>query len=124
MDFIPTSLIKSYFTVFSEIISNLVNLSIFQGSFPLKFKLAQFTPLLKKPGLDKNTPSHYCPISNLNNISKLLERLILSRIYHTTSFCNFNPFQSAYRCYYSAESALLLAWTRSTMLLTRARRRC
>ena len=110
MNFIPTSLIKSCSTVFSEIISNFANLSISQGSFPLFFKLAQVTPLLKKPGLDKNTPSNYLPISNLNNISKLLERFILSRIqYHTISSCNFNPFQSAYRRYYSTESALLLA---------------
>ena len=110
MDFIPTFLIKSCSTACSEIISNLANLSISQGSFPLKFKLAQVTPLLKKPCLDKNTTSSYRPISNLNNISKLLERLILSRIkYHTTSSYNFNPFQSAYRRYYSTESALLLA---------------
>ena len=110
MDFIPTSLIKSCSTVFSEIISNLVHLSLSQGSFPLKFKLAQVAPLQKKPGLDKNTPSNYRPISNLNNISKLLERLILSRIqHHTTSFCNFNLLQSAYRRYYSTELALLPA---------------
>ena len=110
MDFIHTSLIKSCSMVFSEIISNLANLAISQGSFPLKFKLAQVTHLLKKTGLDKNTPSNYRPISNLNNISKLLEHLILSRIQHyTASSCNFNPFQSAYRRYYFTESALLLA---------------
>ena len=97
-DFIPTSLIKSCSTVFSEIISNVVNLSISQGSFTLKFKLAQVTPFMKKSSLDKNTPFNYRPISNLNNISKLLERLILSRIqHHTTSSRNFNPFQSTYR---------------------------
>ena len=97
MDFMYTSLVKSCSMVFSEIISNLTNLSISQGSFPLKFKLSQVTPLLKKPGLDKNTPSNYRPLSNLNNISKLLECLILSRIqHHTTSSCNFHPFQSTY----------------------------
>ena len=82
MDFIPTSLIKTCSTVFSEIISNLVNLSLSQRSIALKFKLAQVTPLLKKPGVDTNTPSNYRPISEINNISKLLERLILSRIQH------------------------------------------
>ena len=110
MDFIPTSLIKSCFTVFSAIISNLANVSISQDSLPLKSNLTQVTPLLRKPGLDKNTSSNYRPISNLNNISKLLEHLILSRIqHHTTSSCNFNPFQAAYRRYYSNESALLAA---------------
>ena len=110
MNFIPTSLIKFYSMVFSDIISNLANLSIYQGSFPLKLKLAQVTPLLNNPGLDKNTPSNYRPISNLNNISKVLERPILSRIqHHTSSSCSFNPFQSAYWCYYSNESALFQA---------------
>ena len=110
MDIVPTSLIKSCFTVFSEIISNFANLSISHSSFPLKFKLAQVTPLLKKPGLDKNTPNNYRPISNLNIITKLLERLMISHIqYHTTSSCNIHHFQSAYRRYYSTESALLLA---------------
>ena len=33
-----------------------------------------------KAGFDKSLPSSYRPISNLNNISKLLERLILIRI--------------------------------------------
>ena len=64
MDFIPTSLIKSCFTVFSEIITNLANLSISQDSFSLRFKLAQVTPLVKKPGLDKNTASNYRPLLN------------------------------------------------------------
>ena len=46
----------------------------------------------------------------LNNISKMLERLILKRIQsHVISSSNFNPFQLAYRRYFSAESALLLA---------------
>ena len=63
-----------------------------------------------KPGLDKDTPGNYRPISNLNNISKMLERLILKRIQsQTTSSSNFNPFQSAYRRYFSTEFALLFA---------------
>ena len=55
LDFIPTSLIKS----FSYIIANLANLSIRQGVFPSKFKTAQGTPLLKKAGLPKDVPGNY-----------------------------------------------------------------
>ena len=110
MDFIPTSLIKSCLSVFIEIITTLTSLSIDQGIFSSRFKLAQVTPLLKKAGLDKSSPSSNRPISNLNNISKLLERLILIRIRDHISFSStFNPFQSAYRKYYSTEAALLLA---------------
>ena len=110
MDFISSSLIKFCPAVFSQILTTLANLSISQGIFPSRFKLAQVTPLLKKPSLDQVTPSNYRSISNLNNISKLLERLLLNRIRdHISSCSNFNPFQSAYRKYYSTETALLLA---------------
>ena len=110
MDFILSALITSCSSVFSELVAHLANLSICEGIFPSKFKLAQVTPLLKKSGLDKDTLGNYRPISNLNNISQMLEHLILKCIQsHTTSSSNFNPFQSAYRRYFSTESALLFA---------------
>ena len=66
--------------------------------------------MLKKQSLYKDIPSNYRPISNLNKISKLLERLLLNRIrYHISSCSNFNPFQSTYRKYYFIETVLILA---------------
>jgi len=98
LDFIPTSLIKSCSSVFSELIADLANFSFQEGCFPTMFKHAIVTPLVKKPGLDPNSPSSYRPISNLNNISKILERIFLSRLQpHITPSPNFNPLQSAYR---------------------------
>ena len=69
---------------------------------------ALVTPVIKKPNLDPNNLSNYRPISILNNISKILEKLFLSRLqpYVLTS-PNFNPYQSAYRHNYSTETALL-----------------
>jgi len=108
LDFIPTSLIKSCSSTFGDIIARLANLSFSQGHFPTKYKRAIVTPLLKKPGLDDSNPANYRPISNLNNISKLLERLFLYRFQgHVCGCSNFNPFQSAYRTHYSTETALL-----------------
>jgi hypothetical protein len=108
LDFIPTSLIKSCSDVFSELITNLANLSFIEGCFPTIFKRAIVIPLTKKPGLDPNSPSSYRPISNLNNISKILERIFLSRLQpHITTSTNFNPLQSAYRKHHSTETALL-----------------
>jgi hypothetical protein len=64
--------------------------------------------LIKKPGLDPNSPSSYRPVSNLNNISKILERIFLTRLQpDITSSANFNPLQSAYRKHHSTETALL-----------------
>ena len=82
VDFIPTSLLKLCPSVFSELIARLANLSFSEGTFPAKFKAAAVTPLLKKPSLDPDNPSSYRPISNLNNISKIIERLFLSRLYY------------------------------------------
>ena len=106
-DFIPTSLIKSCSSVFSELISTLANLSFSEGTFPSRFKLALVSPLIKKHGLDKDAKSNYRPIFNLNNISKILERLLLARVQdHIISSTNFNPFQSTYRKYNSTETAV------------------
>ena len=74
----------------------------------MRFKTAQVTPLLKKQGLDKDDPANYRPISNLNTVSKILERLVLARIVpHVTASTSFDPMQSAYRKHHSTETALL-----------------
>ena len=44
------------------------------------FKVAQIKPLLKKDGLDKDKPANCRSISNLNTISKVLEKLYLKRL--------------------------------------------
>jgi len=80
MDFIATSLIKSCHGAFSELISRLVNFSFNEGQFPSRFKTPQITPLLKKTGLDKPSPENHRPISHLNDISKILGRLLPNRI--------------------------------------------
>jgi hypothetical protein len=105
---LPASILQSCPSVFSDLISHLANLSFSQGRFPTLFKSAIVTPLLKKPGLDKSLPSNYRPISNLNTISKVLERLFLNRIQSfITASPNFNQHQSAYRPRHSTETAEL-----------------
>ena len=48
------------------------------------------------------------PISNLNFISKVLERVLYSRFCsHLDSFPSLSLFQSAYRKFYSTETALI-----------------
>src|SRR5579872_1153654 len=62
----------------------------------------------KKHSLPKDDLSSYRPISNLNFISKLLERIIQTRITsHLQLFPSLTPFQSAYRPFNSTETALL-----------------
>ena len=103
LDYIPTSLVKSCAETFSILISHLANLSFTQATFPSKFKLALISPLLKKPGLPKSELSNFRPISNLNTIGKMLERLALARLFpHISVSPSFCPLQSTYRKFHSA----------------------
>jgi len=58
--------------------------------------------------LDKDQLSNYRPISNLSLISKIIERIVKSRLTdHLTSNKLLNPYQSAYCKHHSTETALL-----------------
>ncbi len=51
---------------------------------------------------------NYRPVSNLSFISKVLEKVVASRIQaHIVETNASNPFQSAYKKYHSTETALL-----------------
>lgn len=112
LDSFPSSIIKSCPNSFSIIISTLANLSFSQGSFPSCYKLGQITPILKKTNQNPDNIENYRPISNLHTISKILERLALTRLQpFILSTGNFNPFQSAYRKYHSTETCTLKTLT-------------
>jgi len=77
------------------------------GKFPASYKRAQVLPLLKKNGLDILLLGNYRPISNLSTVSKVLERLVLTRLRpHLLESVNFTEYQSAYRKGHSIETAL------------------
>ena len=79
-------------------ITNIVNYSLQEGSFPSCFKTAHVTPLLKKAGLDRNILKNYRPVSNLSYISKLIEKAVVSQTYeHIAHEGISNKNQSAYR---------------------------
>jgi hypothetical protein len=108
LDYIHTSVLKSCSDVLTPLVVRLANLSFAEGRFPDRFKIAQVTPLVKKDGLDATDPANYRPISNLNTISKIIERLCLARLTpHIAATGHFNPLQSTYRKHHSTETALL-----------------
>jgi len=104
--------------LFGDIIALLANLSFSEGGFPTKFKQASVTPLLKGHSLDKSVPSDYGPISNLNFISKIIERLFLAHfqairpLFWRLQSPHFNKYQFAYRPGCSTETALQLLMDR------------
>ena len=74
--------------------------------FPTEFKQAVVRPLLKKNGLDDEL-KNFRPVSNLSFISKLLEKIVQTRI---QGFFDSNglmsKMQSAYRRFHSTETAV------------------
>src|SRR6476469_5797948 len=108
LDIIPTFLLKACLPVLLQPITTIVNLSFSEGTFPQQFKHALVSPLLKKHNLPPNDFSSYRPISNLNFISKTIERIIHTRLTtHLSTFPSLSSFQSAYRKFHSTETALL-----------------
>jgi hypothetical protein len=74
----------------------------------VQFKIASVTPLLRKKGLGRELFASYRPISNLSTISKIIERIVMSKvIIHVEHLPSYNSFQSAYRRGYSTETAIL-----------------
>src|SRR6266516_4488461 len=80
LDIIPTFLLKSCLDSLLLPITNIINLALSEGTFPTSYKNAIVQPLLKKHNLPHDDLSSYRPISNLNFLSKVLERIIFSRI--------------------------------------------
>jgi hypothetical protein len=118
LDQIPTWLLKSCIDSLIDPITNLINLSLSEGRFPSQFKTAVVRPLLKKHPVPHEDLNSYRPISNLNFISKILERVISSRLTaHLNTFPALCPFQSAYRKFHSTETALLRIYNDLTLAI-------
>ena len=99
LDPIPTSLLKCHADVLLSYLTQLVNLSLEQGIFPVKYKQAIVRPLLKTVGLEF---SNYRPVSNLYFRSKLIQKAVLYRLNsHVDSHSLLPKNQSACRKFHS-----------------------
>ena len=108
LDAILTNLIKKSVSLHIPYLVAIVNNSFKEGLFPSALRTAVVRPLLKKDNLDRNTMNNYRPISNIPFISKLLEKVAVSRLVEHLSKNNLTEeYQSAYRADDSTETALL-----------------
>ena len=88
--------------------TDVLNRSLSTGEVPATFKEAIVTPILKKPSLCPEVLANYRPVSNLNFVSKVLEKAVAIRIKdHLTTNGLLEPLQSAYRQFHSTETALV-----------------
>ena len=103
----PTFLVLDYLDILITPITAIINAFLEQGKCPNFFKQAHITPILKKPSLDKEVVKNYRPVSNLNFISKILERVVAVQLQSQLEEAGLmTAFQSAYRKHHSTESAL------------------
>jgi hypothetical protein len=107
LDALPHWLMLESLPVLLPAITSIVNRSLTDG-MPQLYKLAIVTPLIKKRGAAQNEMSNYRPVSNLSFLSKVIERVVLTRLLqHIETNCLADPQQSAYRKHHSCESTLL-----------------
>jgi hypothetical protein len=107
-DPIPFSVVKQIAVQIAPSHTKLFNCSWITGHFPDIYKSAFITPLIKKAGMDVSDCRSYCPISNLSVVSKLLERLVARQLMDYLRSNDLLPsYQSAYRPFYSTETAVL-----------------
>ena len=97
LDPIPMSLVKSCIDELPPSLASIVNCSLQSAVFPSTFKEAIVTPLLKKPSLDCKALKNYRPVSNLNFVSKVIEKIVVRRLHDHIEENNLcSKFQSTY----------------------------
>ena len=102
LDKIPAWLFKEAHKELAPSLDDIINSSLANHDFPSSLKQAYVTPL------DKEEMKNYRPVSNIPIISKLIEKIVSSRILQHLAFNNLHTnFQSAYKKHHSTESALL-----------------
>ena len=98
LDVVPTWLIIECADSLTPAITSIVNCSLESGEMPVDLKRAIVKPLLKNADLDRECLKNYRPVSNLSCLSKIIEKVVASRLH---SYLNqkdiFPKFQSVYR---------------------------
>ena len=108
LDPLPANQLTDNITGIVPAITRIKNASLDEGKMPKSLKHAIVRPLLKKASLGKDTVSSYRPLSNLTQLSKVIEKVVALRIMsHVSDQQMVESFQSAYRKKHSTETELL-----------------
>ena len=107
-DQIDAKIIKLAAVPLLKPITFIINKTIVNGQFPMKWKTGRVIPIHKGKGAPRHNPKSYRPITLLPVISKLAEKAVQEQIVkfmEVNSF--FHPNQHAYHKGFSTTSALL-----------------
>ena len=108
LDPVPTWLLKECIGDLLPLITAIVNTSISTEKFPKTLKNAIVRPHLKNQKLDPEELKHYRPVSNINFLSKIIEKCVVKRLEEYMHANNlYDPLQSAYRAQHATETAIL-----------------
>jgi len=106
-DPLPSALYKPLVTSLLPYIIEIVNTSLKSGDIA-GLKESIITHVLKKAGLDHNLMGNYRPITNLQFLSKLIEKVVLKRLNsHMTTNNLHCSSQFGYKKHHSTEALLL-----------------
>ena len=108
-DNISMSLIKDTITSISNPLTHIFNLSITSGIVPVELKIARVVPLFRAG--DKSFFVNYRPISILPSFSKILEKIVYSRLMnYLNKYKILSDNQFGFRKNHSTELALTLLY--------------
>ena len=108
LDPIPNWLLEECFIELSNVLLYIVNKSLSEGKFPQILKDAIVYPVVKDSSGDHDNLKNYRPISNLSVLSKILEKVVHSKLnkylIENNLYCDV---QSGYRTGHSCETLLV-----------------
>jgi len=115
-DGIPNTVLKKLPRSAHDFLAKLINCILTMGYYPNSWKEAHVIPILK-PGKPANEANNYRPISLLNNLSKVLEKILHARI---LDYCNDKDLlpnnQFGFRNKHSTVHALMRLFEEATIV--------
>ena len=107
-DDIHVKVLKCVNDIIAPHLTNIFNSFIYEGTYPDSFKAATCVAVYKGNNSDPEEPVSYRPISILNTLNKVFERLIHDQLYHFLEHNEILPnFQYGYRKNHSTCHAVL-----------------
>jgi hypothetical protein len=107
-DPIATTVVKQNLELLAPVLLHIVNCCLTQNIFPKELKNACITPIIKDERKNPEDFQNFRPISNLEFLSKLLERVMYRQLTkHIEAFNLHTRFQSAYKPNHSCETAMV-----------------